>query len=705
MNFWSNYPFSRICIPFLLGVIFEIYFPNFQFKHLYISGTLFFVFLLSVFFVKNIRKQWFFGALVVVMMYSFGHNYVGVYTKINHDTHYKHHLDNSVKSTFLLKITQPLLEKPKSVQVKGEVLGLFNHDSIISTEGTLLVYLQKDSLSKNLSIGDTLLLFAQLNDIAGAKNPGQFNYQRFLQFHQIYHQAYCSSEWWQLVGKNHRFSFRAFADDFRKKMLAILEKSGLGANEFAVASALILGYKESLDDDLVLAYSSSGAMHVLAVSGLHVGIIYMVLNFFLSFLDRSKRLLLVKSLLLLLGIWFYAFVTGLSPSVMRASAMFSFIILGSATQRNTNIFNTIFASAFFLLLYDPYLIMQVGFQLSYLAVIGIVYIQPRLYKQLYVKNWLLDKIWAITAVSVAAQIATFPLGLLYFHQFPNYFFVSNLIVIPAATIILGLGILVLLTSAIPVVFSFLGMALHYTIYFLNQSVFFIEDLPYSLSTGISITVLECWLIYLSIVAFTGLLVYQKRWLILLTLSVCLLILIVDFIEDFHLQKQNKLIVYDIRNATAINFIASDNNYFLSDSSTFHDNSTMLFNVKHNWDNLDLKSPVFIENSSAHNDKMLFKNNHFIQFLNLRLVVVDDTFVAKQLNEKIDVDYILLTKNTTVRVDHLLSMFQFKQLIMDGSMQLSRAKKIAAYASKQGISSYITSERGAFELDIIYQNSR
>ena len=585
------------------------------------------------------------------------------------------------------------------------MLGLFNHDSIISTEGTLLVYLQKDSLSKNLSIGDTLLLFAQLNDIAGAKNPGQFNYQRFLQFHQIYHQAYCSSEWWQLVGKNHRFSFRAFADDFRKKMLAILEKSGLGANEFAVASALILGYKESLDDDLVLAYSSSGAMHVLAVSGLHVGIIYMVLNFFLSFLDRSKRLLLVKSLLLLLGIWFYAFVTGLSPSVMRASAMFSFIILGSATQRNTNIFNTIFASAFFLLLYDPYLIMQVGFQLSYLAVIGIVYIQPRLYKQLYVKNWLLDKIWAITAVSVAAQIATFPLGLLYFHQFPNYFFVSNLIVIPAATIILGLGILVLLTSAIPVVFSFLGMALHYTIYFLNQSVFFIEDLPYSLSTGISITVLECWLIYLSIVAFTGLLVYQKRWLILLTLSVCLLILIVDFIEDFHLQKQNKLIVYDIRNATAINFIASDNNYFLSDSSTFHDNSTMLFNVKHNWDNLDLKSPVFIENSSAHNDKMLFKNNHFIQFLNLRLVVVDDTFVAKQLNEKIDVDYILLTKNTTVRVDHLLSMFQFKQLIMDGSMQLSRAKKIAAYASKQGISSYITSERGAFELDIIYQNSR
>jgi competence protein ComEC len=705
MNFWSNYPFSRICIPFLLGVIFEIYFPNFQFKHLYVAGALFIIFLLSIFFVNNIRKQWFFGVLLIIMMYSFGHNYVGVYTKINHKNHYKHHINTSIKSSLLLKITEPLLEKPKSVQVKGEVIGVFDNDSVTNTEGTLLVYLQKDSLSKQLSIGDTVLLFAQLNEISGAKNPGQFNYQRFLQFHQIYHQAYCSSEWWHLVGKNHRFSFRAFADDFRKKMLTILEKSGLGANEFAVASALILGYKESLDDDLVLAYSSSGAMHVLAVSGLHVGIIYMVLNFFLSFLDKSKRLRLIKALLLLLGVWFYAFVTGLSPSVMRASTMFSFIILGSATERNTNIFNTIFASAFFLLVYNPYLIMQVGFQLSYLAVIGIVYIQPRLYKQLYVKNWLLDKVWAITAVSVAAQIATFPLGLLYFHQFPNYFFVSNLIVIPAATVILGLGILVLIMSPIPLVFSFLGMALHYTINFLNKSVFVIEELPYSLTTGISITVLECWLIYLAIIAFLGLLVYQKRWLFLLMLSVCSLVIIIDFTEDLHLQKQNKLIVYDIKDATAINFISSYNNYFLTDSSTFNDNSTMLFNVKHNWDNLDLKSPVFIEESLNYNDRILFKDKHFIQFLDIRLVIIDDTFVAKQLNEKIDVDYLVLTKNTPIRFDHLLTMFNFKQVIMDGSMKLSTAKKIAAYASKQGISSYITSERGAFELDFIYQNNR
>jgi hypothetical protein len=166
-----------------------------------------------------------------------------------------------------------------------------------------------------------------------------------------------------------------------------------------------------------------------------------------------------------------------------------------------------------------------------------------------------------------------------------------------------------------------------------------------------------------------------------------------------------LIVYDIKDATAINFISSYNNYFLTDSSTFNDNSTMLFNVKHNWDNLDLKSPVFIEESLNYNDRMLFKDKHFIQFLDIRLVIVDDTFVAKQLNEKIDVDYLVLTKNTPIRFDHLLTMFNFKQLIMDGSMKLSTAKKIAAYASKQGISSYITSERGAFELDFIYQNNR
>jgi competence protein ComEC len=705
MNFWSNYPFSRVCLPFLLGIVLEIYFPSFQFFHVYISVIIFGVFLLAVFALKHYKFQWIIGVLLFAMLYIFGKSYVGVYTKQNHESHYTKHINSEDKLAALLVIDEPLLEKPKSLQVKGSVLALYQENKTTVADGKLLVYLQKDSNSLNLSVGDTLLLYAQLNEISGVQNPGQFNYKRFLRFHQIYHQAYCSSEFWQLAGKNESFSLLAFADDFRKEALNILKQSGLGEDEFAVASALILGFKESLDDELVWAYSNSGAMHVLAVSGLHVGIVFMVLNFLLSFLDKSKKAKWIKAIFLLLGVWFYAFVTGLSPSVLRAATMLSFIIIAGAVERNTNIFNTLFASAFFLLILNPYLIMQVGFQLSYLAVIGIVYIQPRLYKQLYFKNWLLDKIWAITAVSIAAQIATFPLGLLYFHQFPNYFFVSNLVVIPAATIILGLGIIVLLCYKISALFYLLGKLLHYTIYILNASVFAIEDLPYSLTTGISISVFECWLIYLAIIFLIAFFVLKKNNMLYFTLASLIAILFIDAREDMRLQKQSKLIVYNIKNSTAINFISGSSNYFISDSTTFYDNSTMLFNVKHNWDDLDLNAPVFINLEDSYESKMLLKEKHFVQFLNTKLLIVDETFFPKNIQETINVDYVLYTNNAKLKIDDLLKMFSFNHLILDGSMKESTAKKIAAYASKKGISSYITSERGAFELDIIYRNSK
>lgn len=696
MNFWSNYPFSRLFLPFVLGIVLEIYFPSFQFFHGYFSAVLLIVYAVLVYLNKSIKNAWFNGVVLTLLLFSLGHNYVGVYSSSNYENHYSNFIKDDEKTSLLLKITEPTLDKPKSIQVKGEVMSLFSEDAAISTRGKLLMYLQKDSLSQAVSVGDTLLIFSSLNEIEDAKNPGQFNYKRFLRFHEIFHQGYCSQEFWSLVGENKSFSLLAFADDFRKKMLAILQKSKLEEDEFAVASALILGYKESLDDDLVLAYSSSGAMHVLAVSGLHVGIVYMVLNFFLGFLDKSKHTKYLKALLLLLCVWFYAFVTGLSPSVMRAATMFSFVIVGQTFKRNTNIFNTLFASVFFLLVFNPYLIMQVGFQLSYLAVAGIVYIQPKLYKQLYAKNWLLDKIWAITAVSIAAQIATFPLGLLYFHQFPNYFFVSNLVVIPAATIILAVGIAALVFSQFSWLFIPLSYVLNYSIKILNESVFFIDRLPYSLTQGISISVLECWLIYLCIALIIGFLVYKKNYLLFGFLCSLVAILSIDLYEDAYLSKQKKIIIYNIKGSTTIDFINGFEHVFLSDSATYYNNSTMLFNVKHNWDDLDLEKEIFVDVSDTIvNTNYFSKQKHVIRFMDKTLFVVDTTFHLRKLHGPIEVDYLLLTQNAKVKVQDLLQNFRFENIIIDGSCKASYAKNMTKYAKEANLPCYYTGEAGAF----------
>ena len=249
--------------------------------------------------------------------------------------------------------------------------------------------------------------------------------------------------------------------------------------------------KDELDFEVKQAYAAAGAMHVLAVSGLHVGIIFLILNTLLAILDTSKKGRIVKAIILLISLWSYAMITGLSPSVLRAATMFSFVIMGTVLNRSSSIYNTLAASAFFILIINPNLLFEVGFQLSYVAVLGIVYLQPLIYKRIYTRWWLLDKVWAITAVSIAAQIATLPLTLFYFNQFPVYFMLSNLLVIPSAAVILILGILLFIASPIPFISESIGWVLNKFIEGLNFGIKEIEVLPNSLIEGLSINVLEC----------------------------------------------------------------------------------------------------------------------------------------------------------------------------------------------------------------------
>ena len=242
-----------------------------------------------------------------------------------------------------------------------------------------------------------------------------------------------------------------FALKLRKSFINIFENQGISGRNFAVVTALVLGMDDYLDNDTRKEFSSAGAIHILCVSGLHVGVIYMVLNALLFFLKRNKYARALRSLILLIGIWFYAMLTGLAPAVLRAATMFSFVIIGTGIKRKAGVFNSLTVSAFILLLFNPFLIYNVGFQLSYAAVIAIVAIQPTIYQIWQPKNKIADNIWGITTVSVAAQLGTAPLGLFYFHQFPNYFIITNLIAIPLATLILYAGFLSVILSPLTIV--------------------------------------------------------------------------------------------------------------------------------------------------------------------------------------------------------------------------------------------------------------
>ena len=362
----------------------------------------------------------------------------------------------------------------------------------------------------------------------------------------------------------------------------VLDDSGLKGSNLMVARALILGEKSSLDRETLRTFSSAGAMHVLAVSGLHVGIVMLIFSFLLKPIKRLPKGRLLFVICVVLCIWFYALITGMSSSVLLAAVMFSFVIVGKELERENSVYQSIMVSAFILILIEPFVIFQVGFQLSYLAVLGIVFLQPKIYNLFYTKYFLLDKIWQISSVSIAAQLATFPLGLYYFHQFPNFFMISNLIVIPLAFAILIAGMVYFAFFWLPGVNYICFTVLEGLLTFLNKGVKWVEELPHSIYWGVSIHWFEVfWLYSIILIGAIAFINRKTKWLIT-SMSLATLLLVFNVIEKQYIDSTNQFVIYNVNKATAVDLFYGGKNIFIANESLIDDPDKLLFHVKHNW---------------------------------------------------------------------------------------------------------------------------
>lgn len=386
-------------------------------------------------------------------------------------------------------------------------------------------------------------------------NPGEFDYRRYLQYHQIYHQQFIHPDQYQRIAVAPPSLLRAVAMRAARVVEGIFKQYVGARREYALASALVLGLKDDVDQQTKEAYANTGTTHIMAVSGLQVGLLFGAVGWLLGLLPgrRGPVMRLVTGLVGLAVIWSYAFLTGLSASVLRAAVMFSFLLVARAFGRQTSMYNLLAVAAFFLLCYDPYLLCDVGFQLSFLAVLSIVYLQPRIAAWLQPKAYFLDRqrpwqpaaiqrlwrwagvstdwLWRATALSLAAQVATFPLGLFYFHQFPLSFLLSNLVAVPISSMAVyvglallalkGLGwLLGLMSTTLAHGFDYLikGVAwvFEWMIFIFNEYIFFIgKNLPGALVSGIHITAPQAWLIFGVILALLAFFALKKlQWLAL-----------------------------------------------------------------------------------------------------------------------------------------------------------------------------------------------
>ncbi|MEO8086162.1 MAG: ComEC/Rec2 family competence protein [Bacteroidota bacterium] len=703
MNYWNETPLFRFLVFFICGILLAIYFPCLSLRiSLTVCGLLISLIYFQFIFRKKLdyyKRRWITGALSYVIVFLTGYALSVLVAEKNYPAHFR---NMNHPSAFVGYLQEPIKEKSKSCKTVLKIFTVKENGEWKESTGNCLAYFFKDSESSALKYGDLIAFSICPDEVPVASNPSQFDYKSWLGFNQVFDQVYFPAGKWKLIDHHYGNGLYDYSYSLRSKLLEVFRTNYITGQDYAVLSALILGYEDEIDSEIINAYAASGALHVLSVSGLHVGIIFVAINFFLGFLNRSRKTRLIKSIIIILFLWFYALLTGLSPSVLRSATMLSFIVIGQMTRSHTNLYNTLAASAFFLLGINPFLIMQVGFQLSYMAVLGIIFLQPSIQGMWEPSWWLPRQVWSLTSVSIAAQIATFPLGLFYFHQFPVYFLLSNLIVIPISTVIIYGGIILLIISGWHMGALVVGILTGDVIHFMNESVLFIEKLPCSIISGISITVFESWTLYVCIgTLLLFLAVKRQQYLVISVLSVACLCGS-QVLEAIRINQQRQLVVYSVNGKSVTNIIDGKENFIKTDTGMLAARSMMLFNIYHYWWDcgMDESKVTSIQDSTAHQGNYCYYRD-FLKYGNFRIAFVSDTNLLYKFTGKTEVDFLILSSNVKTKLKNLSEHFVFKHLIIDSSNSPRKAERLVNEAKKVGVSAYSVPHEGAF----VYHLSR
>jgi competence protein ComEC len=679
---WIPYVLVRVTLFFICGILLGIYLPDSipEKTALLISIVLLITyFVLRVILKNNILSfiSGFAGLSLITLL-----GYLTLLQKT--DSRKENHLLNyhNPIEAYQAVVTSTPESKLKSWKIEVKVLRV-KSSTWKEITGNVLLYISKKKDSIQLNYGDVILVKGSPPVLQSPGNPLEFDFKRFLSFKNIYHQQFVQPHDILLVHHSKEKGFLYYASQARQSASSIMRKYLPGQREQAIALALVLGVNDGLDNDLQNAYSASGAMHVLSVSGLHVSILYMVILFLLKPIQSKRWSKWATAIISILILWFYAFITGLSPSVLRAVTMFTFIAVARPFERRSNIYNTLAASAFFLLLYNPYLIMSVGFQLSYIAVVGIVYLQRPIYNLWEPQSRIVDWIWQITCVSIAAQVATFALGLLYFHQFPVYFLFSNLFVIPGSFVVLLLGVLLLVIDWIAPLATLVGYLLDLSIKILNESVFLVEDLPYSLINGVYLTTFQCWLLIAMIFGIIFLLQKRSFKFAIATASIAVLFAIQSWLHFDEEVNTKRLVIYKVPGHSAIDLISAGQSVFLSDSALVTDEERIRFHIRPN------RLFCGVSEIKASQQRIHEGYDYFI-WNNKKVLWIKDK--KADLPGNIFSDYLIIANNS-VSIKQL-SLIKSDKIILDSSntkWYVDQLKK--NWAEKEKI--YSVSDEGAF----------
>ena len=625
---------------------------------------------------KLYKTRWVGGVLIAFILFLSGWINAIRYSELNSSDHF-----SKIPSQYLIvKITNEPVLKNSLLRFSANVEESSNNGKKTATSGTLLITL-KDSSAKNLAYGDELLIPAKYNAIDPPFNPAEFNYKQYLANKNIYYQAFLYQKQYVLLGANTGNQLIAGSLRLRRQLVEKLKYNMSDTSAFAVASTLILGYRADLSPDILQAYSKTGTVYVLTVSGAQVAIIYLLLAFALKFLDRYKYGRLLRAVIIIAIIWYYALLTGLALAVCRVALMVSMVIIGKSFSRYINTLNILAISAFVLLLYDPFFITEVGFQLSYLAVSGLIVLQPVVYKWFKFKNKPADKIWALCSVSIAAQIIIFPICAFYFHQFPVYFLISNLFVFIPSALIMYSGIFYLLLPQIPYVSKSIAFVLEKTGLFMNKGLAVIENMPYASIDKLWLKPTEYAMLYIIIFSLFYFLYDRKTGLLKLSLVCTLLLCISLSIKKIHSARSNSISWLNLKKHKGIVFKNGTEALVLTDLKKT--DRIFQYSIQPYLDSCQVSNATVYGLNQDINTTWLIKKYALVQFLNERIFIFDGRQQNIQPSQKIKTDYIYVTDNPYEGLNVLNNGFDYHTLVADGSNSDNLLSQVKQQAKTKG----------------------
>jgi competence protein ComEC len=683
-HLWNYAPFLRLLIPLMAGIILQWYVP-FSLIFLLIITLVCVIFISVYFFLPEGRKFQFAsvnGIAVNILLASIGACLVWIHD-IRHNQNWIGYKNNS--HDIVVRLLEPPVEKQNSFKVLADIHYVNGNGNYQNAQGKIIIYFKKDFSIQQLHYGSQIVFNKPLQLIKNSGNPGSFNYQQHCLFQGITHQVYLTGKDFQTLSADRKDLLPDFLFRTREQVISILKKYINGEKEQGLAEALLIGYKDDLDKNLVQSYSNTGVVHIIAISGLHLGLIYWLLLRLTRPLKR-KKLLWLRCVIIISFLWLFSLLAGGAPSVLRSAVMFTCLALGEASNRKGSIYNTLALSAFVLLAWNPFWLWDVGFQLSYSAVLSIIIFFRPVYNWVYCQNKAIDWLWKLIAVSLAAQVLTFPITVYHFHQFPVLFLLANFIAVPLSSAILIGEILLVVISFFQPAAKMLGWLSEKMIWMMNLYVERLDRVSFAVWNNLSISIPQAILL-LGFIAAASYWLMEKEQKAIWPALICLLgFFTLRSISFVKANNQKELIVYNVPKHTAIDVIDGRQFSFIGDD--------------------ELQQDDFIRNFHLQPSRILHRikpglplagKEYFLG--NQHIVLIDSAITFEKLGTKAQADILILSGNPKLYISNLTEVIETKQIVIDSSVPHWKAELWKKDCDSLHLPHHDVSEKGAFVMKL------